>query len=102
MRRLADLIRQLRARLHPEAPALHREGDGITRNRQKIHMTHANVHAVAAKYGIDLDGLHVKIDNTTVGKAYGVTLSDRGFTLYRDAFDNETELAAHSLAQQMP
>jgi uncharacterized protein YukE len=90
---LADLIRKLRARLNPEPRGLHREGDGITRNRQKIHMTQANVQAVAAKYGIDLDGLDVNIDKEHEGKAFGVTLSDRGFTLYRDAFKNEEELA---------
>ena len=91
--RLADLIAQLRGHLRPQERALHREGDGITRNREKIHMTRSNVDAVAAKYGIDLEGIDIKINMRKEGKAFGVTLSDREVVLYRNAFDNEEELA---------
>jgi hypothetical protein len=75
-----------------------REGDGIVRNGKKILMTMDNVQAVAAKYGIDLKGVRLKIDKVRGGlgpgkELFGMTGPDGKVTLTRDAFMSEEELA---------
>jgi uncharacterized protein YukE len=99
--KLARLIEGLKnglRRLGGEKSSLHREGDGVVRNGAKILMTRANVSAVAAKYGVDLEGVDLVIDKVRGGEGpgrelYGITRSDGRVTLTRDAFGNEEQLA---------
>jgi hypothetical protein len=101
VRRLGELIDDLkkilnRLRGNSRLPLL-REGDGIVRNGKKILMNMDNVKAVAAKYGIDVDGVKIVIDKVRGGspgrELYGVTTPDGKITLMRDAFVDEEQLA---------
>ncbi|GIF37488.1 hypothetical protein [Actinoplanes xinjiangensis] len=75
-----------------------REGDGIVRNGQRILMSRENVLAVAAKFGIDMDGVRLSLDKIRRGAGpgrefYGVTMPDGEIKLARDAFMSEEQLA---------
>jgi hypothetical protein len=77
---------------------LFRTGDGIVRNGKKILMSTENVLAVAAKYGIDMDGVRFSLDKIRRGSGpgkefYGVTMPDGEIKLARDAFMDEEQLA---------
>ncbi|MFG1673095.1 WXG100 family type VII secretion target [Micromonospora sp. NPDC049282] len=101
IRRLGELITELKRilkSLRGKPPELLREGDGIARNGRKILMNMDNVRAVAAKYGIDIDGVNLTIDKVRVGggpgkEFYGVTTADGRIILCRDAFRSEEQLA---------
>ena len=91
--RLVELLRG-----EPRTAELRREGDGVVRNGAKILMTRSNVDAIAAKYGVDLNGVNVVIDKGRRGEGpgreiYGITTPDGRITLTRDAFLNEEQLA---------
>jgi hypothetical protein len=75
-----------------------REGDGIVRNGKKILMTADNVKAIAAKYGIDINDVRIRIDKVRAGSGpgkelFGITTPDGVVTLTRDAFKDEEQLA---------
>jgi hypothetical protein len=94
---LQSAVRRLQPPSHAEGP-LHRTGDGIVRNGKKILMTDENVAAVAAKYGINTEGVKITINKSLSGggpgrEFYGFTADDGKVTLTRDAFINEQQLA---------
>lgn len=102
IRRLAALIDELKkilTRLRGKgAMPLRREGDGIVRNGKKILMTTGNVRAVAAKYGLDIEGVNIRIDKARSGggpgkELFGITTPDGKIILTRDAFTDEEQLA---------
>jgi uncharacterized protein YukE len=96
--RLIELLKKALRSAPGDEPSLHREGDGIARNRERILMTTSNVSAVAAKYGIDLQGVKLVIDKVRLGskpgqELFGITSTNGTVTLTRDAFIDEEQLA---------
>lgn len=92
---LRNLLNKLRGR---GGLPLRREGDGIVRNGKKILMTADNVKAIAAKYGIDINDVRIRIDKVRAGSGpgkelFGITTPDGVVTLTRDAFKDEEQLA---------
>jgi hypothetical protein len=73
MTRLAAAVGELKPMLRGRTadPALHRAGDRIVRNGTKILMTHDNIAAVAAKYGIDIGDARLVIDKVRGGTGPG-------------------------------
>lgn len=71
-----EYLRNLLNKLHGRRglPLL-REGDGIVRNGKKILMTADNVEAIAAKYGIDINAVRIRIDKVRAGSGPGKELS---------------------------
>ena len=93
-----DLTRILNRLRTPGEGQLRRHGDAIARGGRRILMTMTNVRTVAAKYGIDLEGVEVVIDKRRAGggpgrEFYGVTTADGKIVLARDAFLNEEQFA---------
>ncbi|WP_051367190.1 WXG100 family type VII secretion target [Hamadaea tsunoensis] len=102
IRRLGEIMDDLkkildRLRGKGRTPELAREGDGILRNGKRVLMTMDNVRGIAAKYGIDLRGVTIKLDKVRQGPPgkpiFGVTLPDGKILLLRDAFMDEEQLA---------
>ncbi|MFG1759758.1 WXG100 family type VII secretion target [Micromonospora echinofusca] len=96
IRRLGDLIEKLKQALS----RLGRSGaepDALNRVRRRgsgprMPMTMESVHAVAAKYDIDLSGVRLTINNRLSGLC-GVTRADLSVMLCREAFRSEEDLA---------
>jgi hypothetical protein len=100
MNELGSAVSRLRSqhRAGADAPGLRRTGDGIVRNGRKILMTEENVFAVAAKYGVDLEGVDLAVNKSLSGggpgkEFYGITAENGKVTLTRDAFVSEQQLA---------
>ncbi|WP_285104033.1 RHS repeat-associated core domain-containing protein [Promicromonospora sp. MEB111] len=58
----------------------------------RLPMNMDSVCDVACKYDVDLTGVRVRIDKSRAG-AYGSTAPDKTITLFRNAFENEEQLA---------
>ena len=62
-------------------------------------MSMDTVKSIAAKYGIDISENTIKI-NKALFNLYGSTARDQSITLYRDAFENEEQLAKTLVHEQ--
>ena len=90
---LKKILARLRGKGDDADGLLHRDpAGGIAKSGSKILMTFENVGAVAAKYGIDLKGVEVKINKSRDGVA-GITGPTGTVYLNRAAFRSEEELA---------
>ncbi len=78
------------------APSLLRTGNG---GSARLPMSMDTVNSVAQKYGIDLSENDITINKSIAG-ARGSTGPDQSITLYRDAFENEEELAKTLVHEQ--
>lgn len=96
IRRLGGLIDELKTilnRLRSKGPGdqalnrVRRRGAG-----PRMPMNVESVRSVAAKYGIDISGVQIVINNRVSGLC-GVTRSDHSVMLCRDAFRSEEDLA---------
>lgn len=95
-RRLAELIDKLNQALGRLRRATLDE-DGLSRVRGKgsgprMPMNMAAVQNIAAKYGIDISGIPITINNRVSGVC-GVTRPDNSVMLCREAFRSEEDLA---------
>jgi hypothetical protein len=100
VRHLGDLIEELKKILSglrnknagDEGLLRRQPPDGITRNGAKILMAMDNIRAMAAKWGIDLQGVRIVINKGRDGLP-GITGPDGTIHLSRAAFRSEEELA---------
>jgi hypothetical protein len=77
------------------APSLHRPGGAGPR----LPMSMDTVNSVAQKHGIDLSENNIRINKAIQGRR-GSTARNLSITLYRDAFENEEELAKTLVHEQ--
>lgn len=77
------------------APSLLRPGGAGAR----LPMSMDTVNSVADKYGIDLSENDIRI-NKAISGVRGSTASNQTITLYRDAFENEEQLAKTLVHEQ--
>lgn len=77
------------------SPSLLRAGDAGA----KLPMSMDTVNSVAQKYGIDLTENDIRINKAVAG-VRGSTARNQAITLYRDAFENEAELAKTLVHEQ--
>src|SRR5579859_6470516 len=77
------------------APSLLRPGGGGA----KLPMSMDTVNSVADKYGIDLSENDIRI-NKAISGVRGSTAPNQTITLYRDAFENEEQLAITLVHEQ--
>jgi hypothetical protein len=113
IRRLGELINELKrimAAIHDSAPRLlssrrgprtpydgpRRQGidaEGLMWNRNRLVASFDNLEKVAAKFGIDLDGVKISIDRNKVSAYDGETFRNGSVKIYVPGFDDDLNLA---------